>query len=747
MSDICSIGLGLGALVTAASAQTSWKPAECPIPTQWSKDVDPQNVHPEYPRPQFERKDWLNLNGLWDLSLASKRAEHFEYDQKILVPFPVESSLSGVKGRVDDDTIIRYRRTFEIPPGWAGKRVLMHFGAVDWETAVSVNGKLLGDHRGGYDPFSFDITSALKPSGTQTVEVVVTDPTDTGTQPRGKQVLNPEGIFYTPTSGIWQTVWLEPVPEKHIKGLSIVTDPEQGSIRLRVDLSSVDFLEIHASAIDSGKVVAESKVEAGHDILLRIPHARLWSPQSAFLYRVRISLVDKASQATVDEVDTYTGIRKITVQNDHGVKKIFLNGKPIFLVGTLDQGFWPDGVYTPPTDEAMRHDLFTLKSLGFNTVRKHVKVEPSRWYYWCDKMGLLVWQDMPSGDKFIGPNDPDIKRSPESAQGFETELAAMIRTLRNHPCIVIWTLFNEGWGQYDTARLTKWIKSEDPTRLVDSASGWADRGTGDLSDMHSYPGPGSPKPEESRAAVLGEFGGLGLPVKGHTWSAKGWSYQGAKNQDELTNHVVNLFENLRMLQTNPGLSGAIYTQTTDVETELNGLMTYDRAVLKVDQDKLREAIMALYQPPPMLRTVVPTSQDTGYSWKYTTYQPADGWQAPDFDDSQWALGMAGFGTKDTPGSSVRTTWDGSDIWLRRTFNVSAKEHWHQADLLIHHDDDAEVYIDGQQVASLPGYFTSYRLVPIKDLGLLKPGQHTLAIHCRQVSGGQYIDAGIVDVEG
>ena len=742
MSTIRRALIPLFLLVPLACFGQDWKPSDNPLFTKWGKSLDPQRVWQEYPRPQMVRKQWLNLNGMWDLALASRRAPTFNFDQRILVPFPVESALSGVKGKVDSDTVIHYRRTFEIPSDWTSKRVLLHFEAVDWEASVSVNGKAVGIHRGGYDPFTFDITPQLKGSGPQELQVDVTDPTDTGTQPRGKQVLNPQGIFYTSTSGIWQTVWLEPVAEHHIKGLEIQTSAFPAEAHVKVDGVDGDF-QLKASAADGERVVAEAVSSGGRELVLHVPHPRLWSPHSAFLYRLHIQMVRRGDRAPVDEVESYFGLRTIKVERDHGMPRLFLNGKPEFMFGTLDQGFWPDGIYTPPSDQAIQQDLFGLKTLGFNTVRKHVKVEPDRWYYWCDKLGLIVWQDMPSGDKSIGPNDPDITRTPSSAEDFEKELKAMIDHLRNHPSILMWVLFNEGWGQYDTARLTKWIKDYDPSRLVDSVTGWADRGVGDVVDMHSYPGPDMPKTENTRAAVLGEFGGLGQPVEGHLWSPKGWSYRGFKSQEELTDGFVGLMKNLRPLQAK-GLCAAIYTQTTDCETELNGLWTYDREIQKIDSAKARPAIMSLYQPPPQIVAIVPTSEVQGYNWHYTTYEPETDWMQTSYDDSKWASGLAGFGTKGTPGAVVRTKWDQSDIWIRRTFYVPAKVGWHAPNLLIHHDDDAEVYIDGVKAVALPGYVTSYTLVPL-DPKLLMVGKHTLAIHCHQISGGQYIDAGMVDV--
>ena len=489
-----------------------WKPADGPLKTRWAKDVSPDKVLPEYPRPQMVRKDWLNLNGLWDVKLGDGT------ESRILVPFAVESALSGVMKHTDRLT---YHRSFEIPKSWRGRHVLLHFGAVDWEAKVSLNGKELGVHRGGYDAFTFDITDALRKDGAQEITVEVFDPTDLGGQARGKQKLKPGSIMYTPTTGIWQTVWLEPVGEAHIESLKIIPDLDEGCLRLTVMGSGT----VEAVASDGGKQIAKGSGAAGSELKLAISKPKLWSPDSPHLYDLRVSL--KSRGKVVDAVTSYFGMRKVALGKDEkGVTRMMLNGKSVFQVGPLDQGFWPDGLYTAPTDEALRYDIEMTKKLGFNMARKHVKIEPDRWYYWCDKLGLLVWQDMPSGDKYISGNAPDITRTPESASEFETELHALIQGRRNHPCIVMWVPYNEGWGQWDTARIVEMIKKLDPTRLVDNTSGWTDRGVGDVNDMHKYPGPGCPEPEANRAVVLGEFGGLGLPVSDHTWqSQKNWGYR------------------------------------------------------------------------------------------------------------------------------------------------------------------------------------------------------------------------------
>jgi hypothetical protein len=417
------------------------------------------------------------------------------------------------------------------------------------------------------------------------------------------------------------------------------------------------------------------------------------------------------------------------------------------MAGPLDQGFWPDGLYTAPTDEALRYDIEMTKKLGFNMARKHVKVEPDRWYYWCDKLGLLVWQDMPSGDKFISPAQPDITRAPASSQQFETELQALIETHYNHPSIVMWVVFNEGWGQYETPRLAKLAKDLDPSRLVNSASGWADRKVGDVFDMHSYPGPASPKPEETRAAVLGEFGGLGFKVDGHTWAGKTWGYRGMENREKLTRQYVKLLRGVYALKDSPGLSAAVYTQTTDVEYEGNGLMTYDREVVKMPIATVAAANRGQFPPEPAKTVLSPTAQADAVTWRYTTQKPDAAWFKPEFDAASWTEGRAGFGTEGTPGAVIGTEWKTPDIWLRREF-TSQSGDFHDLALLMNHDEDAEVYINGVIASKVKGHIPSYEEFSLSPEATkaLKPGKNILAVHCHQTTGGQYIDVGLIDYQ-
>ena len=734
-------------LLVCSSILADYKPANGPLMTRWARRVSPKNVHNEYPRPQMVRKSWENLNGLWEYAIIQKdQSQPDTFDGQILVPFPIESALSGAMKTVGPENRLWYRRTIRIPRTWKSKRVLLHFGAVDFETTVWVNEKEVGTHRGGYDPFTFDITDALVETPEQEIVVSVWDPTDAGTQPRGKQVRKPHGIWYTSVTGIWQTVWLEPVPKAYIKWIKIVPDLDNKSVTVTAACSESAGYSLEAEAKDWWFTKAKNKGGADEEIILKIKKPKLWSPDSPFLYDLNVMLKDSKGKKA-DEVSSYFGLRKIEIKKDKkGINRLFLNNEPLFQFGPLDQGWWPDGLYTAPSDVALRYDIEVLKKLGCNMLRKHVKIEPARFYYWCDKLGLMVWQDMPSGDKYIGGNDPDIQRSPESAKEFETELTAMITKHFNHPCIIMWVPYNEGWGQWDTPQIVELIKKLDPTRLVDNASGWTDRGVGDVHDIHSYPGPAMPPVEEKRATVLGEFGGLGLPVEGHTWQEeKNWGYREYKSREALTDAYVALIDNLRLL-IGDGLSAAVYTQTTDVEIEINGLMTYDREMIKVDVKKAAAANKRLYLPPPILKTIVPTSQQQPQSWRYTTSQPPEGWQQADFNDSDWQTGPGGFGTKGTPGTIVGTEWKTPDIWIRRTFELKDTK-LSQPQLVIHHDEDAEVYINGQLAAKLEGYTTSYIKVTLDEQAQksLKAGTNCIAIHCHQSTGGQYIDAGLVDI--
>jgi len=699
-----------------------WKPAEGPLKTRWAKDVSPSNALPEYPRPQMVRKDWLNLNGLWDIKLGDGT------ESKILVPFAIESALSGVMKHSDR---MSYRRSFEVPKDWAGRQVLLHFGAVDWETKVSLNGKELGVHRGGYDGFSFDITAALKAEGAQEITVDVFDPTNDGGYARGKQTLTPRSIMYTATSGIWQTVWIEPVAVSHIEALKMVPDVDGGNLRLTVTGSGT----VEASVSDGGAELAKVSGEAGQELKIAIANPKLWSPESPHLYDLVVTL--KSGDKTVDMVSSYFAMRKIALGKDEkGITRPMLNGKFVFQVGPLDQGFWPDGIYTAPTDEALRFDIAETRRLGFNTTRKHLKVEPERWYYWCDKLGLMVWQDMPSINSYGG-------KQPIDAPQFKIELMEMVQGRWNHPSIIMWVVFNESQGQHDTEQLVAAVKALDPSRLVNNCSGDHDKKCGDVIDIHVYPGPGSPQPEENRAAVLGEFGGLGLPIEGHAWAKRSWGYKGTNSIEGLTRGYEKLLAKAWELKDSAGLSAVIYTQLTDVETEGNGLLTYDREINKVIPERAAAVNTGKLPPMPVRKDVVPTSEKKGVEWRFTLEQPAADWAKPEFNDAAWQKGLGGFGTKDTPNTAVNTEWKGGDIWLRREFDWQADKNA-TAGLMVHHDDAAEIYINGVLACKADGFSSEYEETALTPEGLaaLKLGKNVIAVHCHQDSGGQYIDVGI-----
>ncbi len=730
----------------------AWKPVQGRIMTRWAKDVSPEKVWPEYPRPTMVREKWMNLNGLWGYAIVKDKALPAEAaEAKILVPFSPESALSGVGRIVGPDETLWYWRKIAIPREWEGRRVILHFGAVDWHASVEVNRKNVGEHKGGYDPFSLDITDAVHP-GENSLVVKVKDPTDTGGQPRGKQWLKPNGIWYTPTSGIWQTVWMEPVPRKSIARVHIESSRETGVIKVHVTDSVEEAdtgMTCEVEVFDGGKSIGKARSPAS-PVEMKVAAARAWTPESPTLYEatVRTFLGDKS----VDEVRTYFAFRDIALaKDDRGVNRLMLNGEPVFQFGPLDQGFWPDGLYTPPTEEAMKFDIEAVKKMGGNMLRKHVKVEPERFYYWCDTMGVMVWQDMPSV-LFGGPDSKEGNPPATDAwkSNFEHEWFTIMKSLHAHPSIVMWVPFNEGWGQNDmewAARVVTITKGADPSRLVNNASGWTDMKVADVHDVHDYPGPGMAPVEAGRASVLGEFGGLGLPIDGHTWVEKNnWGYVSYKSKEELTDAYVGLLKRMPML-IGQGLCAAVYTQTTDVEIECNGWLTYDREVWKVDPLRAAVAAKALYLPPPTVKVVVPRAgEGEAAKWRYTLGPPGNDWFKPGFDDSSWEQGVAGFGTKGTPGAVVGTEWNTGNIWIRRTVEVP-EGGVQSPHLSIHHDEDAEVYINGELAASFKRWTTGYAIVPLNVAAakLLKPGKNTMAIHCRQTNGGQYIDCGIVDV--
>ncbi|SEI82619.1 Glycosyl hydrolases family 2, TIM barrel domain [Cyclobacterium xiamenense] len=595
------------ALVASTFAQqASWRPVDTKILSPWAAEIDPANPHPEYPRPQMTREDWVNLNGLWNYALAPKGAGMPEaYAGEILVPFAIESALSGVGKTVGKDQELWYFREIEIDRSLRREKLLLHFGAVDWEAEVFVNGQSVGTHQGGYDPFYFDISEALQSGKTQSLAIRVWDPTDEGPQPRGKQVNEPRGIWYTPVTGIWQTVWLEAVPEHHIRSLKNTPDFDNKQIRVQADVAGATAGQrLRIRLLADGTPVGEQLVANQEEAVFMLDAPQVWSPENPFLYDLEVALMD--GKKVVDQVNGYTALRKISTARDaNGIQRMLLNNEFVFQYGPLDQGWWPDGLYTAPTEEALLFDIEKTLDMGFNMIRKHVKVEPARWYYHCDRMGVLVWQDMPSGDMgnrwesrpgVIGKGT-EKDRTPESEAIFRKEWKAIMDANYNFPSIVVWVPFNEAWGQFDTEEIVEWTVDYDPSRLVNGASGGNYTLKGQIMDMHNYPDPVMPDPQiwgDQQVIVLGEYGGLGLPVDGHTWQEKdNWGYQSFKNETELQERYSRLIQDLKPLIPK-GLSAAIYTQTTDVEVEVNGLMTYDREVIKFDPAFLRNKHQELY---------------------------------------------------------------------------------------------------------------------------------------------------------
>jgi beta-galactosidase/beta-glucuronidase len=589
------------ALLASVKMTAQWQPAGDKIKSKWAATVSPEKVWSEYPRPQMVRAEWSNLNGLWDYAIRPKESGMPEqWDGEILVPFAVESSLSGVMQTIGPEQVLWYHTAFEVPESWSDDQIVLHFGAVDWRAEVWINDIQLGQHEGGYDGFSFDLTPFLK-EGKQELVVKVWDPTDHGPQPRGKQVSNPRGIWYTAVTGIWQTVWLEPVGGvKHITGLNYSPSPASGRVEVTIEGEQLEYGDlVEVSVLEGEQLVASAKGNALEPVTLWVKEAKLWSPEDPFLYDVKVVLRNR-NAVPVDEVSSYFGMRSIAMQKDErGIMRMLLNGEEYFHFGPLDQGWWPDGLYTAPSDEALAYDIIKTKEYGFNTIRKHVKVEPDRWYYHCDRLGMLVWQDMPSGDRSNGWQNRkmydgnELKRSPESEAIYRKEWKEIIDALKAHPSIVVWVPFNEAWGQFKTAEISDWTKLMDPSRLVNSASGGNHIPTGDILDLHNYPHPEMYLYDPTRVNVLGEYGGIGLPLQGHLWRPDdNWGYVKFKDSGETTAEYVKYARQLLDLA-RQGFAGAIYTQTTDVEGEVNGLMTYDRAVDKLEIEAVRKANLSV----------------------------------------------------------------------------------------------------------------------------------------------------------
>ena len=582
-------------LLLTFNLSAQWEPAGDKIKTRWATEIDVNNVLPEYPRPIMERAEWQNLNGLWNYAIQPVgKQKPAGFEGEILVPFAIESSLSGVQKRVGKDNELWYQREFTVPSKWKNNKVLLHFGAVDWKADVWVNEVKVGQHTGGYTPFSFDITPALV-GGKNTLVVKVWDSTDQGYQPRGKQVDRPEGIWYTPVTGIWQTVWLEPVPETHIEDLKITPDIDNNTLKVQALTNTVSSTQkVEVKIKEGDKIVATSQAINNQPVEIVMPeNVKLWSPDSPYLYDVEVVLWNGSKQ--LDKVESYAAMRKYsTHRDDKGIVRLQLNNKDLFQFGPLDQGWWPDGLYTAPTDEALEYDIIKTKDFGFNMIRKHVKVEPARWYTHCDRHGIIVWQDMPNGDR--GPEwqmhqyftGTERVRSAESEANFRKEWKEIIDYLYSYPSVGVWVPFNEAWGQFKTKEITEWTKQYDPTRLVNPASGGNHYPVGDMLDLHQYPAPKLYLYDAQRATVLGEYGGIGWAHKEHLWEPnRNWGYVQFNSSKEVTDEYVKYAEQLKQL-IRQGFSAAVYTQTTDVEVEVNGLLTYDRKLVKVDEARVRK---------------------------------------------------------------------------------------------------------------------------------------------------------------
>ncbi len=776
MSAVAGLGAGL-------APAGEWAPAGGHIMTPMAKDVGPDHALPQYPRPQMRRPQWQNLNGLWQYAVEQLPAGAFkpvqglapaetytdaeppaEWQGRILVPFAIDAPLSGVMHVLRPDERLWYRRTFRIPDAWDGRRILLHFGAVDWEAGIYVNGRRLGQHRGGYDPFSFDVTDALR-DGENELLVACWDATEAQCQAIGKQIMpeNRKGFRYQPTGGIWRTVWLEPVPKPNdIRRLRITPDIERG--RVLVDAIPGDP--------DGGPFRVEAEIPGGESVpctnptaaVVQLEEPRLWSPADPYLYDLVVRL--RVGGEVVDRVRSYVGMRKVEVKKAaDGFVRIHLNGEPIFQFGPLDQGYWPDGILTPPTDAAIRYDLAFLKTIGCNMVRVHVKSHPERWYYWADRMGLLVWQDMVCLPKY------GQTVTPEASAQWQTELVRMMDWLRNHPSIIMWVPFNEGWGQHDTERFARLVAKRDPTRLVNNASGWTDRGVGDVLDHHDYSFYSSIAMQRyagGRAVLLGEAGGFNRVVPGHTWHGKkrpgsnlDYRNDGGRPTVTTADEIYDVFDcwvdTLRCLNAAAGLNAVVYTQITDVEHELNGFLTYDRRVPKTDPARWGKVIRRLYRPPELKPLVA-----AGGEWRYTGQPPAakgrkagsdtvPGWATPGFDASGWKTGKAPFATQtgdDLP--PVGTACASAPYFLRRRFTLDRVPAKPALRLLL--TKRCRVFINGRLFRNVFNRGRGPQQADVCTIVLrpaerkwLTRGDNTLAVHVQKAKGPDVFDAALLEV--
>jgi hypothetical protein len=676
----------LSLLIAAATASAEWKAADIPIMTKWGKEVTPENAWIEYPRPQLVREDWQSLNGLWEFVVTKKGSQTpTNYEGEILVPYPIESALSGVQRDVDVEEEIWYRRSLTIPEVWEGQRILLHFEAVDWETTVWINGKEVGSHRGGYNPFSFDISDALSADQEQTLLVRVWDPQGTVFKSLGKQDNRAEQ--YTRCSGIWGSVWMEPLPSTSIESIKITASADGTVVIIPNIEGSTDGITIRYEALDEERIVYNVRTSVDRPRTLEIRNPKTWSPQSPFLYDLNVKLI-KAGEV-VDEIRSYFGLRTIALQDSDLGKQMALNGEAIFQIGPLDQNYWPGGGLTPPSDEAMIWECQYLKDIGCNMVRLHIKQNPRRWYYHCDRLGLLVWQDFISAQK---QKRFEQVTGAESAQWLD-EQEEMMDTLHNHPSIIKWIIFNEAWGQHDTERILKWTQEKDASRIISAASGWYDLpGESNIRDIHDYsfyPAIPALGTNPNRAVILGEVGGFAGAVPPHNWTGRSnvsgepenilfGGFDPSVPRDANRKHDIfrptftygepfqiqySQFVDSLCLLKNNGLTAVIYTQMTDMKLEENGWLTFDREVSKIEVEKLKSIHERLYKTPPKQSALHDAI------WKYSDgTRKTQQWKAPDFDDSSWQSGVAPFGKGGT--TPTNTTWLGGNLNLRQTITLN-----------------------------------------------------------------------------
>lgn len=727
----------------------------------------------EYPRPNLERPEWKCLNGLWDYCIRDERSdwdggyienntddilnetqypEQVSWEGKIQVPFCVESRLSGVERFVRPNQTLWYRRFFIIPPEWSERRILLNFEAVDWHAVVWINGVPVGHHKGGYCPFSFDISNVLR-EGIQEVIVGVWDPSDYGDQAVGKQTLpeHAEGYRYTPITGIWQTVWLEPVNEVYIKDINVISDIDKSAVAVEIQLNdSKESCTIYAEVYDKQVCIATGQSNSAEQLMLYLADYQPWSPDNPALYTLKIQL--QYDNQLLDEITTFFGMRKIHLEKDqNGVPGVYLNHQPIFQFGPLDQGYWPDGILTPPSEESILYDLHYLKQISCNMVRVHIKVHPRRWYYHCDRLGILVWQDMVCTRKF------NSSVTEHSSIQWENEQKEMMACLKNHPCIVTWVVFNEAWGQYDTERITDWVMKEDTSRLVNSASGWFDHGIGHFYDIHDYsfyPAVPLPGQIENRAVVLGESGGFDMREEGHGWRE-------GDQQEEFSNEIVELvregYANKNRLEKRYsywitciaqliklGCSAVVYTQLSDVEHELNGWLTYDREVSKIEPSILRALHENLFQKfkEPKAKPLKEFAK-RNIRWHY---------QFSEGEESRKKTGCGPFGGGNIL-TEVKTDWPvAEELRLEKEFQYSPAITG--LSIRIAGIGNIACYLNGKLVKDLKDHSsTEFFTAPLpfiadiplekKQLSYLVTGTNMLTVVCSPICDSRYIDIQLV----